>query len=94
MAKTTTTTTPKGTRLSGAERDKLMAQVKKRYEAGDSIRKIAEDSGRSFGSVQGLLKDSGAAVRSRGGATRGVKKSAAKKSPAKKSATKKTAKKS
>src|SRR6266550_1874446 len=73
----------------------LASQYARRYAAGESIRKIAEDAGRSFGFVHGVLKEAGVELRGRGGATRGVKKaastSAAKKAttPAKKSAARK-----
>jgi Helix-turn-helix domain len=86
----------KGTRITGAQRTTLASQYAKRYAAGDSIRKIADDAGRSFGFVHGVLKEAGVELRGRGGATRGVRKvaasSAAKKTtaaPAKKAAAKK-----
>ena len=64
----------KGSRITGAQRATLASQYAKRYAAGDSIRKIAEDAGRSFGFVHGVLKESGVGLRGRGGATRGAKK--------------------
>ena len=83
----------KGSRITGAQRTTLASQYARRYAAGESIRKIADDAGRSFGFVHGVLKEAGVELRGRGGATRGVKKttssSAAKKSAAKKSAAKK-----
>jgi hypothetical protein len=63
----------KGSRITGAQRGTLAAQYAKRYAAGESIRKIAEDVGRSFGFVHGVLKEAGVILRSRGGATRGAK---------------------
>ena len=45
--------------------------------AGESIRSIAEDSGRSYGFVHGVLKESGATLRGRGGATRGPRRTPA-----------------
>ena len=87
----------KGSRITGAQRTTLASQYAKRYAAGESIRKIADDAGRSFGFVHGVLKEAGVELRGRGGATRGAKKaassSAAKRSaasPARKSAAKKT----
>ena len=85
----------KGSRITGAQRTTLASQYAKRYAAGESIRKIADDAGRSFGFVHGVLKEAGVELRGRGGATRGVKKTAssgaakkttaaAKKTPAKK----------
>ena len=85
----------KGSRITGAQRTTLASQYARRYAAGESIRKIADDAGRSFGFVHGVLKEAGVELRGRGGATRGVKKaassSAAKKTtaPAKKTAAKK-----
>jgi hypothetical protein len=86
----------KGSRITGAQRTELASRYAKRYAAGESIRKIADDAGRSFGFVHGVLKEAGVELRGRGGATRGAKKaaspSAAKKTaagPAKKAATKK-----
>ena len=61
----------KGSRITGAQRATLASQYAKRYAAGESIRKIAEDAGRSFGFVHGVLKESGVSLRGRGGATRG-----------------------
>jgi hypothetical protein len=69
----------KGSRITGAKRGVVAAKYAKRYEAGESIRKIAEDAGRSFGFVHGVLKEAGVTLRSRGGATRGPKKVVAKK---------------
>lgn len=68
---------PKGARITGAERESLARQYAKRYNAGESIRTIAEDAGRSFGFVHGVLKENGVALRGRGGATRGSGRSAA-----------------
>jgi Helix-turn-helix domain len=68
----------KGSRITGAQRGVVAAKFAKRYAAGQSIRKIAADAGRSFGFVHGLLKETGVTMRSRGGATRGPKKKKAK----------------
>lgn len=62
----------KGSRITGEQRGALGATFAKRYAAGESIRSIAADSGRSYGFVHGVLKESGADLRGRGGATRGV----------------------
>jgi hypothetical protein len=67
----------KGTRITGAERDKLAAELRKKYEAGQSIRLLAESSGRSYGFVHRILSESGTTLRGRGGATRGTKKKSA-----------------
>ena len=94
----------KGSRISGSQRTTLATQYAKRYAGGESIRKIADDAGRSYGFVHNVLKESGVSLRGRGGATRGTAKktasgNAAKKasttkaSPAKKTTAKATAKK-
>lgn len=62
----------KGTRITGRGREDLASSLVSRYERGESIRSMAEDIGRSYGFVHGVLKESGVAMRSRGGATRGA----------------------
>lgn len=92
-------TLAKGSRISGTQRTTLASQYADRYTGGESIRTIAEEAGRSYGFVHNVLKESGVALRGRGGATRGAKKTApsgpAKKAasqvPAKKTATRKVA---
>jgi DNA invertase Pin-like site-specific DNA recombinase len=64
----------KGRRVTGAERDKLASDLKKKYESGVSIRALASSTGRSYGFVHRILNESGATLRGRGGATRGKKK--------------------
>ena len=61
----------KGRRVTGTERDKLAAELRKKYEGGSSIRALAEATGRSYGFVHRMLSESGASLRGRGGATRG-----------------------
>ena len=85
-------TLAKGSRISGAQRTTLASQYAKRYTGGESIRKIADDAGRSYGFVHNVLKESGVTLRGRGGATRGAKKTASP-STAKKSASRTAAKK-
>ncbi len=60
----------KGSRVTGAERDRLAADLRKKYDAGQSIRTLAAASGRSYGFVHRILSESGATLRGRGGATR------------------------
>ncbi|MGH3803488.1 MAG: helix-turn-helix domain-containing protein [Pseudonocardiaceae bacterium] len=60
----------KGTRITGAARDKAAADLKKAYESGESIRSLAEGTGRSYGFVHRILTESGVALRGRGGAKR------------------------
>lgn len=61
----------KGSRITGDQRQALSAELAGRYTAGESIRAIAESTGRSFGFVHGLVKEAGVTLRGRGGATRG-----------------------
>jgi len=64
----------KGARITGDQRSSLGAAFGERYAGGESIRSIAEDTGRSYGFVHGVLKESGASLRGRGGATRGPRR--------------------
>lgn len=64
----------KGARIVGRDREKLAADFRKKYDGGASIRALAEASGRSYGFVHRVLKDTGTTLRGRGGATRGKKK--------------------
>lgn len=61
----------KGSRVTGAEREKLAADLKRQYDEGASIRALAESTGRSYGFVHRILSESGVNLRGRGGATRG-----------------------
>lgn len=53
----------------GPERDSVAAGLKVQYEAGASIRALAEETGCSYGGVHRLLADAGVTFRSRGGAS-------------------------
>ncbi len=64
----------KGTRITGAERDKLAGDLKRKYDSGQSIRALASSTGRSYGFIHRILSESGASLRGRGGATRGKKR--------------------
>jgi hypothetical protein len=66
-------TLKKGARVTGADRTRLQGDLKKKYSSGQSIRSIAEDTGRSYGFVHRMLVESGVSLRGRGGATRGKK---------------------
>jgi Helix-turn-helix domain len=79
----------KGSRISGAQRTTLATQYAKRYAGGESIRKIADDAGRSYGFVHNVLKESGVSLRGRGGATRGAAKKTTTANAAKKASSKK-----
>lgn len=60
----------KGARITGADRTKLAAELKKQYDKGRSIRELADAHGRSYGFVHRVLSESGVTLRGRGGATR------------------------
>ncbi len=64
----------KGARITGAARDKLAGDLRKKYEKGSSIRALAEATGRSYGFVHRVLSETGVSLRGRGGATRAKKK--------------------
>ncbi len=63
----------KGARITGGDRTKLAADLKRKYATGTSIRELAADTGRSYGFVHRMLSESGVALRGRGGATRSKK---------------------
>jgi predicted transcriptional regulator len=65
-----TITLKKGARITGADRNKLAADLRKQYDKGKSIRELAEAHGRSYGFVHRVLSESGVTLRGRGGATR------------------------
>ncbi len=60
----------KGARVSGTSRTELSAELKRRYDEGESIRSLAAATGRSYGFVHRLLGEAGVELRGRGGATR------------------------
>ena len=64
------TTLRKGTRVTGEDRNKLATDLKKRYDAGESIRSLATATGRSYGFIHRILTETGVALRGRGGVTR------------------------
>jgi hypothetical protein len=57
----------RGTRVTGADRSKLAADLSKRYGAGESIRSLATSTGRSYGFIHRILTETGVALRGRGG---------------------------
>jgi hypothetical protein len=63
----------KGARITGGDRTKLAADLKRRYAGGASIRELAGETGRSYGFVHRMLSEAGVALRGRGGATRAKK---------------------
>ena len=48
-------------------RDQLVSELRNEYERGASIRSLVASTGRSYGSVHSMLREAGAAMRSRGG---------------------------
>lgn len=53
--------------ITEIERAELAAKLKRRYDSGESIRKIAAEIGRSYGFVHRVLSESGTALSSREG---------------------------
>lgn len=60
--------------INGQPRTRLAAKLAKRYTAGESIRALAADIGRSYGLVYQLLQESGTTLRSRGRTVRTTRK--------------------
>jgi hypothetical protein len=58
----------RGTRVTGADRSELAADLARRYGAGESIRSLATSTGRSYGFIHRILTETGVALRGRGGA--------------------------
>ena len=52
---------------SNKTRDQLLMELRSAYERGASIRHLAATTGRSYGSIHSMLRESGATMRSRGG---------------------------
>jgi hypothetical protein len=48
-------------------RDQLVSELRNEYERGASIRSLVASTGHSYGSIHSMLRESGAAMRSRGG---------------------------
>ena len=48
-------------------RDQLLNELRSAYEAGASIRSLVSSTGRSYGSIHSMLRESGTTMRSRGG---------------------------
>ncbi|MGA4669771.1 helix-turn-helix domain-containing protein [Propionibacteriaceae bacterium Y1923] len=59
-----------GARITGEARAEMAQWVARRYLAGEAIRPIAADLGRSYGFVQQLLVEAEVPLRRRGGDTR------------------------
>ena len=54
-------------RKSKKTRDQLLHELRNAYEGGASIRNLAATTGKSYGSIHSLLRESGTTMRSRGG---------------------------
>lgn len=48
-------------------REQLVAELRSAYEGGASIRKLVASTGRSYGSIHSMLRESGTTMRGRGG---------------------------
>ena len=48
-------------------RDQLLTELRSAYESGASIRSLVAATGRSYGSIHSMLRESGTTMRSRGG---------------------------
>jgi hypothetical protein len=48
-------------------REQLIHELRSAYESGASIRSLVANTGRSYGSIHALLRESGTTMRSRGG---------------------------
>jgi hypothetical protein len=64
----------KGSRITGAERERLASDLRRKYDAGQSIRALAQSTNRSYGFIHRILSETGTTLRGRGGATRGKKR--------------------
>jgi hypothetical protein len=48
-------------------RDQVLTELRSAYEGGASIRTLVASTGRSYGSIHSMLRESGTTMRSRGG---------------------------
>ncbi len=48
-------------------RDQMLQELRHAYEGGASIRSLVATTGRSYGSIHSMLRESGTTMRSRGG---------------------------
>lgn len=67
MTAITTSVSYKPRTLTLPEWDKLVQDLAKRYQSGESVRFIAESVGRSYGTVHRWLTEAGVQMRPRGG---------------------------
>jgi predicted transcriptional regulator len=66
---------PKGARLKGTDRQKFIRDITAKYTAGASVREIATETGRAYGSIHRMLVENDVTLRGRGGANRKATKS-------------------
>ena len=59
-----------GSRVTGPDRATMAADLKSRYDAGESIRALALSTGRSYGIIHRILTEQGVTLRGRGGSAR------------------------
>ncbi|KAN33082.1 helix-turn-helix domain-containing protein [Mycobacterium tuberculosis] len=57
-------------RKSKKTRDQLLRELRNAYEGGASIPNLAATTGRSYGSIHSMLRESGTTMRGRGGPNR------------------------
>lgn len=48
-------------------REQMLDELRHAYERGESIRSLVATTGRSYGSIHSMLRESGTTMRSRGG---------------------------
>ncbi|MGC2652987.1 MAG: helix-turn-helix domain-containing protein [Mycobacterium sp.] len=48
-------------------RDQMLDELRSAYEGGASIRNLVATTGKSYGSIHSMLRESGTTMRSRGG---------------------------
>lgn len=65
--RTLLTAIPRGTRLTGSQRELARQYVADRYRAFSSVRSIADELGRAYGTVHRLLVEAEVERRPRGG---------------------------
>lgn len=54
-------------RKTNKSREQLLRELRSAYEEGASIRKLVAATGRSYGAIHSMLRESGTTMRSRGG---------------------------
>jgi Helix-turn-helix domain len=54
-------------RKSKKPRSQVLLELRSAYERGASIRNLVATTGRSYGSIHSMLRESGTTMRSRGG---------------------------